>query len=188
MEEEKKDVGAEATTNIGAENEPETKKSLMDLINGDKELQSQFDKLKTDSIKTAITNAKAKWEEDNKTKQAEAEKLAKMDEDQKKNYELEQWKARAEKAEKRNSISDLKSETIKQATEKGISLDFINPINFEYETAETIKNKLESLEKAIKKEREIAISEYSKETPPQTGDKVNTTPKSGFEEFMKNYN
>ena len=103
------------------------------------------------------------------------EQLAKMDEEQKKNYEIAQWKERAEKAEKLNAISQLKSETIKQATEKGISLEFINTINFEFETAETIKSKLEILEKAVKKEREIAINEYSKEDAPQTGDRVQTT-------------
>lgn len=105
------------------------------------------------------------------TKKAEAEKLAKMDADEKKDYELSQWKERAEKAEKQNSINLLKSETMKQASEKGISLEFINTLNFEYETAETIKSKLELLEKAVKKEREIAISEYSKEPTPQTGDR-----------------
>lgn len=109
------------------------------------------------------------------TKKAEAEKLAKMDADEKKDYELSQWKERAEKAEKQNSINLLKSETMKQASEKGISLEFINTLNFEYETAETIKSKLELLEKAVKKEREIAISEYSKEPTPQTGDRE--TPK-----------
>ena len=121
-------------------------------------------------------------------KKAEAEKLAKMDSDEKKDYELQQWKERAEKAERQNAIDNLRTETIKQASEKGISLDIVNTLNFEYETAETIKSKLETLEKAVKKEREIAISEYSKEPPPQTGDYKGTTkPESemSYEELCK---
>lgn len=166
MENEEKEVGAEAITeNTGADKATEKRKSFEELLQ-DKEYQSAFDKKIAQSLQTA----KTKWEEENKTKQAEAEKLAKMDEDQKRDYELEQWKTRAEKAEKQNAIDNLRTETIKQASEKGISLEFINTLNFEYETAETIKSKLETLERAVKKEREVAISEYSKETPPQTGD------------------
>ena len=171
MEEEKENVGVEATTdNTGADNATEAKIDYAEMMNTNKEFQSFVDSQKTQAIQTAVANARAKWEEDNKTKQAEAEKLAKMDEEQKRNYELEQWKERAEKAEKQNAIDNLRTETIKQAREKGITLDIIGTINFEYETAETIKSKLEVFEKAVKKEREIAINEYSKETPPQTGD------------------
>ena len=167
-------VGTEVTT----QNEVETttiKKTLDELLASDKDYQSEYDKKVTQAMNTRLDNERKKWEEEQKNKLAEAEKLAKMDEEQKKNYEIAQWKERAEKAEKLNAISQLKSETIKQATEKGISLEFINTINFEFETAETIKSKLEILEKAAKKEREIAINEYSKEDAPQTGDRVQTT-------------
>jgi len=167
-------VGTEVTT----QNEVETttiKKTLDELLASDKDYQSEYDKKVTQAMNTRLDNERKKWEEEQKNKLAEAEKLAKMDEEQKKNYEIAQWKERAEKAEKLNAISQLKSETIKQATEKGISLEFINTINFEFETAETIKSKLEILEKAVKKEREIAINEYSKEDAPQTGDRVQTT-------------
>ena len=105
--------------------------------------------------------------------------------------DLPEWSGeRAEKAEKLNAISQLKSETIKQATEKGISLEFINTINFEFETAETIKSKLEILEKAVKKEREIAINEYSKEDAPQTGERVQTVDikNMGYEELAEYFN
>ena len=185
MDNEEKEVGAEATTeNTGATEATETKKSYEELSKSDKELQSFVDRRVTDALKTA----KAKWEEDNKNKQEEAEKLAKMDEDQKRDYELEQWKSRAEKAEKQNAIDNLRTETIKQASEKGISIELIDTLNFEYETAETIKSKLEAFEKTVKKEREVAINEYSKETPPQTGDYKGTTKSESemtYEELCK---
>lgn len=70
--------------------------------------------------------------------------------------------------EKQNSIDELKSETIKQAVVKGIPLDFLI-FNFEYETAETIKYKLDIIEKAVKSERERVINEYSEEKVLITG-------------------
>lgn len=186
--ENEENVGTEVTTQN--EVETTTKKTLDELLASDKDYQSEYDKKVTQAMNTRLDNERKKWEEEQKNKLAEAEKLAKMDEEQKKNYEIAQWKERAEKAEKLNAISQLKSETIKQATEKGISLEFINTINFEFETAETIKSKLEILEKAVKKEREIAINEYSKEDAPQTGERVQTVDikNMGYEELAEYFN
>lgn len=169
MEEEKKDVGTEEVTteNAGTEQVTETKKKTLDeILAEDKELQSQYDKKVTNSLKTA----RSTWEEESRTKKEEAEKLAQMDENQKKDYQLQEALKRATEAEKKLSARDLEAETLKQAGEKGISLELIKTIDFERETAESIAKKLEIFEKSLKKEKERIISEYSKEEPPQTGD------------------
>ena len=106
-------------------------------------------------------------------KKAEADKLAKMDEDQKKDYQLQEALKRAEEAEKKLSARDLETETLKQANDKGIPLELIKTIDFEKETAESISSKLDIFEKSSKSIREKAINEYSGETPPQTGDRQN---------------
>ena len=182
--EEEKEVGAEATTeNAGTAEVTETKKSFDELLQ-DKEYQSAFDKKIAQSLQTA----KAKWEEDNKTKQAEAERLAKMDEDQKKNYELEQERTRANKAESELNAYRLKDETIRQASGRGISIEYLDTIDFSRETAESINVKLDIFERTSKADREKAIREYSKEPPPQTGDKTKSQENlSGYEKFLKNY-
>lgn len=176
--EEKKDLEstAESVEKINAETDKEIKPTEKTFT------RDELNKIVNAEKEKALNDYKAMV----KSQKEEAEKLAKMDEDQKRDYELQQWKERAEKAEKANSISNLQSETIKQANEKGIPLEFISTINFEYETAETIATKLETLQKAVNKQREIVINEYSKEEPPQTGDKINTTPKSGYEKFLEN--
>lgn len=110
--------------------------------------------------------------EEMEAKKAEADKLAKMDEDQKKSYELEQERARANKAENELNAYRLKDETIRQANQRGISLGYIDTIDFSRETAESINSKLDIFEKVSKSEREKAISEYSKEPPPQVGERV----------------
>lgn len=184
MDDEKKDVGTEVTTdNSGAEKATEPKKSFDELLQ-DKEYQSAFDKKIAQSLQTA----KTKWEADNKTKQAEAERLAKMDEDQKRSYELEQEKARANKAESELNAYKLKDETIRQASQRGISIEYLDTIDFSRENAESINKKLDIFEKTSKAERERVISEYSKEPPPQTGDyKGNTKVESEmtYEELCK---
>lgn len=110
--------------------------------------------------------------EEMEAQKAEADKLAKMDEDQKKSYELEQERARANKAENELQAYRLKDETIRQANQRGISLGYIDTIDFSRETAESINSKLDIFEKVSKAEREKAISEYSKEPPPQVGERV----------------
>lgn len=105
-------------------------------------------------------------------KKAEADKLAKMDEDQKRSYELEQEKARANKAENELNAYRLKDETIRQASQRGISLGYIETIDFSRETAESINSKLDIFEKVSKADREKTISEYSKEPTPQTGERA----------------
>lgn len=104
-------------------------------------------------------------------KQAEADKLAKMDEEQKKSYELQVANDRATKAESELNAYKLKDETIRQARDRDISLGYLDTINFAIETAESINQKLDIFEKTSKAEREKAIKEYSKESAPQTGDR-----------------
>ena len=119
-------------------------------------------------------------------KKAEADKLAKMDEDQKKDYQLQEAIKRATEAERKLSARDLEAETLKQARNRGIPLDLIDSIVFEKENAESISKKLDIFERTSKSIREKAINEYSKEPPPQTGDKVDTSNLSGYEKFIKN--
>lgn len=184
--EEKKDVGAGATTeNTGADNATENKKKTLDeLLAEDKELQSQYDLKVTNSLKTAKTN----WEKELEDKKAEAEKLAKMSEEEKKNLQLKEAIKRATEAESKLNARDLEAETLKQAGSKGIPLELIQTLDFTKETAETINSKLEIFEKTYKSEREKAINEYSKEPPPQTGDSIEGSKPEGqmtYEELCK---
>lgn len=181
------------------ENNEEINKNMEDnpaesgLDNSSKVEQPKKEEEKTytrDEVNKMINAEKQKAREailkEVETKRAEAEKLAKMDEDQKKDYELQQITERANKAEIALNAYKLKDETIRQASDKGIPLELIQTLDFEKETAESITQKLDIFEKTYKLEREKAISEYSKEPPPKTGDKVDTENLSGYEKFLKN--
>lgn len=116
-------------------------------------------------------------------KKSEAEKLADINEDK----TVDALLKRIEATENKLKARDLETETLRQAGDKGIPLDLVKTLNFEKETAESIANKLEIFEKTTKSEREKAISEYSKEPPPTTGDNINNQDNlSGYEKFLKN--
>lgn len=164
------------------ENNEETKKDMVPTTENEEKVETsnvEENKEKTftrDEVNKMINAEKQKERrailEEMEAKKAEADKLAKMDEDQKKSYELEQEKARANKAENELNAYRLKDETIRQASQRGISLGYIDTIDFSRETAESINSKLDIFEKVSKADREKAISEYSKEPAPQTGERV----------------
>lgn len=184
MEDENKNTGVD-TTVIETKEE---KKTLDELLASNKEMQSDYDKKVAQAMKTRLDNERKKWEEEQKNKQAEAEKLAKMDEEQKINYQLQEAIKRAEEAEKKLSSRDLETETIKQANSKGIPLELIQTIDFGKETAESIASKLAIFEKTSKTIAEKVKDEYSREDPPQTGDKVDSQKdksKMTYEELAK---
>lgn len=154
---------------IGVEEAPVM---TFDEILEDKEYQREFDRRVTKATETAVTNAKAKWEQEAELKKAEAEKLAKMDADEKKKYELEQANKRALTAESELNAFKLKDEAIRQASAKGVDLEIMNEIDYTKETAESIAKKIETYARVSKKIHEKAIQDYSKESAPQVGDHV----------------
>ena len=104
--------------NEGAtEQKAETKATFTELLK-DPEYQREFDKLVGKSLDTA----KSKWEEDYQAKLTEAEKLAKMNAEQKLKYELEksnkerdEFKAQLEAGNLYKTASDI-------ATDKGLPI------------------------------------------------------------------
>ena len=72
----------------------EDKPLSFDEILGDKTYQAEFDR----RVQKALETARTKWEAEEQTKRTEAEKLAKMDAEQKAKYELKKEKERADEA------------------------------------------------------------------------------------------
>ena len=162
MEEENKNVGAEATTeNTGADKATETKKSFDELLQ-DKEYQSAFDKKIAQSLQTA----KAKWEEDSKTKMAEAEKLAKMDKEEKARYKEEQLEKKIAEYEARENARTLKDEAINIATQKEIPIAYLDLFKFENMNAEDVKSAIETIETLRNKDRESYLNNALKQKTP----------------------
>ena len=157
MEQENKNMN-ENSQNEGGE------KTLVDLLNENPDLQSQFDKLNAKSLETA----KQKWADEQKKAQNEAEKLAKMNAEEKNKYELEKERKEKEEAISKLNAYELKESALKIAKEKEIDISLLDVIDFSKETADSIKTKIESIDLIFKKAVENGIKDALKEKTPKT--------------------
>lgn len=180
---EQAEVGAQGATadNSGAEKATETKKTLDEILAGDKELQSQYDK----KITGAINTAKKTWEEDSKTKMAEAEKLAKMNREEKDKYERQKLEAEIAELKKKDNARTLKDEAIHIVSEKDIPVGYLELIDFEAVDATKSKAIIDAIEQLRAKDRERFLNEALKQKTPtqrQTAEVKEEDP------FLKGFN
>lgn len=184
--EEKKD---DSTNNAGAmADDSKELKTFQELLDSNKDYKSEFDSKITKATETAVKNAREKWEKEQAEKVAESQKLAQMDEIQKKDYEIERLTKELAQRDSDKQASDLMNEAIKQASSKGIPLEVMTALDYKNETAESIANKIEVYTKAFQITKTNAIEDYSKEKAPQTGDyKEESKSKSqmSYEELSK---
>ncbi|HAT4283500.1 TPA: DUF4355 domain-containing protein [Clostridium perfringens] len=142
-------TGGEGTnggsTGEGAEGS-EGDKSFDDVLK-DKKYQSEFDK----RVAKALETAKSKWETEKATElenaKTEAEKLAKMNAEQKAKYAEEKRIAELEKREKDITTRELKAQAYETLAEKNLPKELIGTLNFE--SAETCNASIEAVEKAF---------------------------------------
>lgn len=145
----------------------EETKTFDDILK-DKNYQSEFDK----RVAKALETSKAKWEEDFKqkleTEKTEAQKIAKMDTEQKLNYQLEQANKKAQEAEARLNAYELKEQAIKIATEKGLPVGYLDLIDFSKANADNLITSIDALVDVRSKDLETYIKDKVKETSPTT--------------------
>ena len=131
------------------------------------EYQAEFDKMVAKSINTA----KANWQKDYDAKlqaeKTEAEKLAKMDADQRLKYELN--KEKSEKAELQNKLNaiNLYKTASDIAIEKELPVGYLDLIDFSKESAETITTKIEKLQELRNKDLQSYLSSKLRQPTPQ---------------------
>lgn len=165
MEEEKKEVGAGATTEQSGTTEvTENKNNYEELSKTDKELQSYVDRRVSEALKTA----KAKWQEDLDTEKTEAEKLEKMNKEQKLEYQAKKEKQEKEKALAELNAFKLEKQALQIASEKGLDVSLLSFFNFETVKAEEINSKIDEISTAFNKAVEKAVNERLKEDTPIT--------------------
>lgn len=148
---------------------------------GKENYQSEFDK----RIAKALETAKTKWEDDAKAKQTEAEKLAKMKEDEKHQYELNKANERAEEAIAKLNAYELKNTAIKIAQEKGLDISLLEDIDYSKQTAETITTIIDTKKAVFDKAIEKAMNEkYKEESPLNVQHSTTTQTKTSLPEFF----
>lgn len=163
--------------------EPEagaTQPMTLDEVLKDKALQSEFDK----RVAKAISTSKAKWKEEYDAKMQEekneAERLAKMSETEKFEHELAKIRAEKEQAQAKLNAYELKNEAQKIATDKGIDISLLELIDYAKETADTVKEKINTIESAFNKAVEKAVNEKLKQSSPKQVVNGNTTSEQAY--------
>lgn len=153
----------ETTTEPVVENQAVEKAPTFTELLKNPEYQREFDKLVSKSLDTA----KTKWEEDYQAKVTEAEKLAKMNAEQKLKYELEksnkerdEYKAKLEAGNLYKTASDI-------ATDKGLPIGYLDLIDFSRENAETITSRIDKLVDLRNKDLEGYINAKLQQPAPQ---------------------
>lgn len=100
-----------------------------------------------DIIEGRLAKAKKAWDKELADKQSEAEKLAKMDADQKRSYEFEKKLKDLEKREAEITRRELKSQALEMLTQKNLPTSLVDLLNLN--DADSCKASIDAVEKAF---------------------------------------
>ena len=141
----------------GAKGGSEDSAKVFDDILKDPKNQSEFDK----KVAKALETAKGKWASETQLQiesaKTEAEKLAKMNADQKAAYEAQKKIDELTGREKNITTRELKAQAYETLAEKGLPKDLVEILN--YESADTCNKSIESVSKAFQSAVEKAVNE-----------------------------
>lgn len=142
-------------------------------VKEEKKTEKLYTRAEVEQIKKAERDIILKEQEEKRT---EAEKLAKMDAEEKHKYELEKERERANNAESKLNAYELKEEAIKIASAKELPISLLSVIDYRKENAESIKTKIDEIEVVYKQAIQNGINDRMKEKTPKTV--VDTTTKA----------
>lgn len=170
-------VEADASTEESTPATEEKKERVYSRSEVNKMLNAERNKVRAEVLQEA------------ETKKTEAEKLAKMDAEQKLNYELEKTRAEAETYKNQVNALTLSKEATSYATEKGLPIGYIEDFDFAKETAESVKDKIDKLVELRSKDLSNYLNDKLKQPVPKAVEttKAITDPYlQGFQNYMKN--
>lgn len=125
-----------------------------------------------DEVNRMISAEKAKAREaaaaEFQARQAEAEKLAKMKEDERAAYEKQQAERRAAEAEAQLNAYRLKDEAVKIANETKLPLSFLNNIDFRTATAQQVSERIDAMTADFNRAVVAEVNARLKQPAPQT--------------------
>lgn len=142
-----------------------------------------------DELNKIIATEKSKLLQDIEAKRNEAEKLAKMKEDERLQYERDKAEQELNELKIQLNAKNLKDEAMKIATEKDLPIQYLDLIDFTKETAESISAKLQNIADARSKDLEGYLNSKLKEKAPfQKVEEKSTTKDPFLAGFEKGWN
>lgn len=159
--------------------EQDQKKTGQEEEKNQKDLKDQEEKKYTDKDVDEIVQRKlAKWEKDKAKAVSEAEKLAKMNEEEKSNYERQKLKDRLAELERKEILHEMAKTARSILADKGIQVEENLLSRLITEDAETTKESVESFAGLFTEAVDKAVTEKLKgKTPKRMESKV----KSGWD-------
>ena len=137
--------------------------------------QKDVDKL----IQERVAREQAKWEKKVQDERTEAEKLAKMNADQKAEYEKQKREDELAKREKDITTRELRATAYETLAEKNLPKELVDILN--YSDAEQCNKSIEAVEKAFKSAVEKSVNEKLRGgNPPKGGQGNNNQSTFGF--------
>lgn len=135
--------------------------------------QAEFDRRVQKAIDTAVSNAQQKWQALTDDKLSEAEKLAKMNKEEKAAYMQQKKEKELSDRESVVARKELMAEAKNTLAEKKLPAGLAEVLN--YTNAESCNKSIDAVEKAFQAAVEAAVQERLKggeplRTPPNTGD------------------
>lgn len=137
--------------------------------------QGEFDKRLKKAIDTAVKNAKNKWDLEHNDDLSEAEKLAKMNREEKAEYRAKKLEEKVAKLEREKNLADLTKEARKLLDDEGASglgdmLSFVVS-----DDAEATNKAVKALAETYKAAVAAGVKEALKGNEPGTGGKPTLT-------------
>ena len=143
--------------------------------------QAEVDKMLQSETDRRVTEALKKQARKNQDAIKEAEKLAKMNSEEKYAYELEQREQAIIAKERELALAENKNVASKILADKGISLDLVEFVIAE--DAETMKANIDTLERAFKKSVKSEVEKRLGTTTPKKN--LTSSDELTKERFMK---
>jgi hypothetical protein len=119
-----------------------------------------------DEVNKIIAAENSKLLQSIEAKKNEAEKLAKMKEEERLQYERDKVQGELNELKIQLNAKNLKDEATKIASEKGLPISYLELVDFTKETAESIDGKIQTLVDARSKDLETALNSKLKQTSP----------------------
>ena len=151
-----------------------TSKSSSESSPSKKFTQSDVDKIVSERLK----KEQDRWKQKIENEKLEAEKLAKMKEDERVKYETQKRLAELEERERAIQERELKAEAYNILAQKGLPKELVEILN--YSDAETCSASIDAVEKAFQVAVEKAVNEKLKGNTPKSPSGTTSQQTFGF--------
>ena len=131
--------------------------------------QAEFDRRVQKAIDTAVSNAQKKWKDLHDNKLSEAEKLAKMTNEEKAAYRMSQMEKELNAFKEKDTLAEMSKTARKMLSEEDITIPDELLAHLVSTDAEDTKNTVQAFAKLFKDAVQEAIKTKYKGNPPKKG-------------------